>query len=189
MVTMGAQRLGQALVKQMMNPRVAPFMPRSTGLPHGRPTRPTPSGRCARDTRRPGRRTSPEPPGSRDRRGRRRSASCPGRDRASGPTGTARQRTRPPPARRRPGRPAAVSCAALDDAGLVVDGSAAGLYLWARMPGPGQDSWQTVADLADLGILVAPGTFYGPAGGRHVRIALTASDESVARAAARLTGA
>ena len=79
--------------------------------------------------------------------------------------------------------------AALDDAGLVVDGSAAGLYLWARMPGPGQDSWQTVADLADLGILVAPGTFYGPAGGRHVRIALTASDESIARAAARLTGA
>ena len=79
--------------------------------------------------------------------------------------------------------------AALDDAGLVVDGSAAGLYLWARMPGAGQDSWQTVADLADLGILVAPGTFYGPAGGRHVRIALTASDESIARAAARLTGA
>ena len=79
--------------------------------------------------------------------------------------------------------------AALDDAGLVVDGSAAGLYLWARMPGLGQDSWQTVADLADLGILVAPGTFYGPAGGRHVRIALTASDESIARAAARLTGA
>lgn len=79
--------------------------------------------------------------------------------------------------------------AALDDAGLVVDGSAAGLYLWVRMPGPGQGSWQTVADLADLGILVAPGTFYGPAGGRHVRIALTASDESVARAAARLTGA
>jgi len=57
------------------------------------------------------------------------------------------------------------------------------------MPGPGQDSWQTVADLADLGILVAPGTFYGPAGGRHVRIALTASDETIARAAARLTGA
>jgi len=79
--------------------------------------------------------------------------------------------------------------AALDGAGLVVDGSAAGLYLWARMPGPGQDSWQTVADLADLGILVAPGTFYGPAGGRHVRIALTASDETIARAAARLTGA
>ena len=43
--------------------------------------------------------------------------------------------------------------------------------------------------LAERGILVAPGSFYGPAGGRHVRMALTASDEDVARAAARLSGA
>ena len=78
---------------------------------------------------------------------------------------------------------------ALDSAGLVVDPSPAGLYLWARGAGAGQDCWQTVADLADQGILVAPGAFYGPAGGRHVRIALTASDDSVARAAARLEGA
>lgn len=74
-------------------------------------------------------------------------------------------------------------------AGLEVDGSPAGLYLWARAAGAGQDCWRTVADLADLGILVAPGAFYGPAGARHVRIALTASDDDVARAAARLTGA
>jgi succinyldiaminopimelate transaminase len=78
---------------------------------------------------------------------------------------------------------------AFEGAGLVVDGSPAGLYLWARSPGAGQDCWDTVADLAELGILVAPGSFYGPAGARHVRIALTAGDESVARAAARLTGA
>ena len=79
--------------------------------------------------------------------------------------------------------------AALTEAGLVVEDSAAGLYLWARMPGPGQDCWQTVADLADLGILVAPGSFYGPGGARHVRVSLTASDEAVVRAAGRLTGA
>lgn len=78
---------------------------------------------------------------------------------------------------------------ALTAAGLVVEDSPAGLYLWVRMPGPGQDCWRTVADLAELGILVAPGSFYGPAGARHVRVALTASDEAVARAAARLTGA
>jgi len=78
---------------------------------------------------------------------------------------------------------------ALEGAGFEVDGSAAGLYLWTRAAGAGQDCWRTVADLADLGILVAPGAFYGPAGARHVRIALTASDESVARAVARLTGA
>ncbi|WP_223145006.1 succinyldiaminopimelate transaminase [Actinotalea subterranea] len=79
--------------------------------------------------------------------------------------------------------------AAVEQAGLEVDASPAGLYLWARAAGPGQDCWQTVADLADLGVLVAPGAFYGPSGARHVRMALTASDDDVARAAARLSGA
>lgn len=78
---------------------------------------------------------------------------------------------------------------ALTEAGYVVDGSHAGLYLWVRAAGAGQDCWRTVADLADQGILVAPGSFYGPAAARHVRMALTASDEAVARAVARLTGA
>jgi len=35
---------------------------------------------------------------------------------------------------------------------------------------------------------VAPGSFYGPAGRRHVRVALTATDERVAAAVARLSG-
>lgn len=78
---------------------------------------------------------------------------------------------------------------ALETAGYVVEGSAAGLYLWVRAPGVGQDGWRTVADLAELGILVAPGAFYGPSGARHVRVALTATDDDIARAAARLTGA
>jgi aspartate/methionine/tyrosine aminotransferase len=34
---------------------------------------------------------------------------------------------------------------------------------------------------------VAPGSFYGPGGSRHVRVALTASDDACERAAARLT--
>lgn len=79
--------------------------------------------------------------------------------------------------------------AALEEAGYVVEDSVAGLYLWVRAPGAGQDCWRTVGDLADLGVLVAPGSFYGPAGVRHVRVALTASDDDVARAVARLTGA
>jgi succinyldiaminopimelate transaminase len=78
---------------------------------------------------------------------------------------------------------------ALDAAGLEVDGSEAGLYLWARPAGPPQDCWRTVADLAELGILVAPGAFYGAAAAGHVRIALTAPDERVAEGAARLVGA
>jgi len=75
---------------------------------------------------------------------------------------------------------------ALEQAGYVVDGSAAGLYLWVRPAAP-QDPWATVADLAGLGILVAPGVFYGD--DVHVRVALTATDDQVAHAAARLVGA
>ena len=38
----------------------------------------------------------------------------------------------------------------------------------------------------ELGILVAPGEFYGPRGARHVRMALTATDERIDAAARRL---
>ncbi|MCP2165622.1 succinyldiaminopimelate transaminase [Goodfellowiella coeruleoviolacea] len=74
--------------------------------------------------------------------------------------------------------------AALLAAGFTVDHSEAGLYLWATR---GEDAWDTVGWLADRGILVAPGTFYGPTGTRHVRIGLTATDDRVAAAAHRLT--
>ena len=40
--------------------------------------------------------------------------------------------------------------------------------------------------LAERGVLVAPGEFYGAAGAQHVRVALTATDERVAAAAERL---
>ncbi|CAN5384842.1 bifunctional succinyldiaminopimelate transaminase/glutamate-prephenate aminotransferase [soil metagenome] len=73
--------------------------------------------------------------------------------------------------------------AALTAAGFRVDESRAGLYLWATR---GEDAWASVAVLADHGILVTPGTFYGAAGAQHVRVALTASDEVVAVAARRL---
>lgn len=76
--------------------------------------------------------------------------------------------------------------AAFEQAGYVVDGSAAGLYLWVRPEGV-QDCWVTARDLAQLGILVAPGEFYGD--GRHVRVALTATDERIGQAAARLSAA
>ncbi len=73
--------------------------------------------------------------------------------------------------------------AALDAAGFRVDGSGAGLYLWATRD---EDAWTTVAALAELGILVAPGGFYGERGARHVRFALTATDERIDAAAHRL---
>ncbi|GGP60654.1 succinyldiaminopimelate transaminase [Saccharothrix coeruleofusca] len=73
---------------------------------------------------------------------------------------------------------------ALRAAGFAVDHSEAGLYLWSTR---GEDAWETVGWLAERGILAAPGTFYGPAGGRHVRVALTATDERIAAAVERLT--
>jgi succinyldiaminopimelate transaminase len=74
---------------------------------------------------------------------------------------------------------------ALETAGFRIDHSEASLYLWATR---GEDCWQTVAGLAEKGLLVAPGEFYGPTGRQHVRIAFTATDERVAAAAARLAG-
>lgn len=72
---------------------------------------------------------------------------------------------------------------ALLAAGFTVDHSEAGLYLWATRGEPCRD---TVTWLAQSGILVAPGEFYGPRGARHVRVALTATDERIAAAVARL---
>jgi succinyldiaminopimelate transaminase len=74
---------------------------------------------------------------------------------------------------------------ALEKAGFTVDCSEAGLYLWSTR---GEQAFRTVDWLAQRGILVAPGTFYGPKGDRHVRIALTATDERIAAAVQRLDG-
>jgi succinyldiaminopimelate transaminase len=73
---------------------------------------------------------------------------------------------------------------ALTAAGFRIDHSEAGLYLWTTRDERSED---TLGWLAERGILAAPGTFYGAAGGRHVRIALTATDERVAAAVDRLT--
>jgi succinyldiaminopimelate transaminase len=73
---------------------------------------------------------------------------------------------------------------ALTAAGFGIEHSEASLFLWATRDEPCMD---TIGWLADLGILVAPGDFYGAAGARHVRVALTATDERVASACARLS--
>ncbi len=74
---------------------------------------------------------------------------------------------------------------ALRAAGFRIDESQGALYLWATR---GEGCWDTVGALADLGILVAPGEFYGPAGAEHVRVAFTATDERVDEAVRRLGG-
>ena len=72
---------------------------------------------------------------------------------------------------------------ALIEAGFTISGSAAGLYLWASR---GEDCWDTVGWLADRGILVAPGAFYGAAAAQHVRVALTGTDSNITDAVERL---
>jgi succinyldiaminopimelate transaminase len=75
---------------------------------------------------------------------------------------------------------------ALRAAGFSIEHSEAGLYLWATR---GESCRDSVAWLAGRGILVAPGEFYGPGGSRHVRVALTATDERITAAVDRLAGA
>jgi succinyldiaminopimelate transaminase len=73
----------------------------------------------------------------------------------------------------------------LTAAGFRIDHSEAGLYLWATRPG--LDCWAACELLAsECGILVGPGSMYGPAGADHIRVAFTATDERVAAAGDRL---
>jgi aspartate/methionine/tyrosine aminotransferase len=85
--------------------------------------------------------------------------------------------------RARYGRRRAALLPAVEAFGLRVDDSEAGLYLWATA---GEDGRATLSRLADRGVLVAPGDFYGAAGREHVRIALTATDERIDAAVRRL---
>lgn len=75
-------------------------------------------------------------------------------------------------------------CPALVGAGFQIDQSEAGLYLWATR---GEDAWESVKWLAERGILVAPGVFYGVEGARHIRVALTAADRQISAAVERLS--
>ncbi|MCB5180840.1 succinyldiaminopimelate transaminase [Streptomyces antimicrobicus] len=72
---------------------------------------------------------------------------------------------------------------ALEAHGFRIEHSEASLYLWATRDEP---CWETVAYLAQLGVLVCPGDFYGEAGERFVRVAFTATDERVEAAVKRL---
>ncbi|UEL27462.1 succinyldiaminopimelate transaminase [Pseudarthrobacter sp. L1SW] len=72
---------------------------------------------------------------------------------------------------------------ALLDFGLEIKESDAGLYLWSTA---GESTWDTVARLAERGIVVGPGVFYGDAGNGFVRVALTGTDERIDAAVSRL---
>lgn len=77
----------------------------------------------------------------------------------------------------------AVLAPALIAAGFKIEESAAGLYIWCTRS---EDCWKSVEWLANLGIVATPGSFYGAAGASHIRIAMTATDEQIRDAAARI---
>lgn len=72
---------------------------------------------------------------------------------------------------------------ALEAAGFTIEFSDAGLYLWCTR---NEDAWESVAWLANRGILATPGSFYGSQGARHIRVAMTATDAQIADAAQRI---
>ena len=72
---------------------------------------------------------------------------------------------------------------ALLAAGFAIDHSEAGLYIWASRQ---EDCWDSVAWLAEIGIIATPGIFYGELGSRHIRIAMTATDAQIRDAARRI---
>ena len=74
---------------------------------------------------------------------------------------------------------------ALELAGFLIEESEAGLYIWCTRA---ERDFDSVADLAERGILTTPGSFYGATGAFHIRIALTATDQQISAAAARLIG-
>jgi aspartate/methionine/tyrosine aminotransferase len=81
----------------------------------------------------------------------------------------------------------AVLIAAASHAGLPHVGGPAGVFLWLRVPGG--DDIAMLAALVDCGLLVMPGSYLGPGGAGHLRMALTPTPERIAQAAALLAGA
>jgi succinyldiaminopimelate transaminase len=72
--------------------------------------------------------------------------------------------------------------------GVEVAGSVAGMYLWVAVPG-GRPSLPWALELLDLGIVVAPGSFFGLEGEGYVRIAMVPTLEDCRRAVDILTDA
>lgn len=72
---------------------------------------------------------------------------------------------------------------ALVAAGFSINHSEAGLYIWASR---NENCWDSVAWLADLGIIATPGIFYGQLGRSHIRIAMTTTDAQISDAARRI---
>ena len=75
----------------------------------------------------------------------------------------------------------------LNDIGCTAQPPKASLYVWAKVP-MGYTSMEFAANLLDqVGVLVIPGTGYGPSGEGYVRLSLTLSDASLVKALSKLS--
>lgn len=68
-----------------------------------------------------------------------------------------------------------------DHTGIRVAGSAATFYLWCEVPG-GESSEAFAGRLLERGVVVAPGSFFGPGGEGYFRLALVPTLEECRRA-------
>jgi succinyldiaminopimelate transaminase len=75
--------------------------------------------------------------------------------------------------------------AVLSRKGIRVAGSAATMYLWLEVPGD-EASEDFAARLLEHGLIVSPGTFFGPSGAGYWRLALVPTEDECTRAAAIL---
>ena len=75
----------------------------------------------------------------------------------------------------------------LNDIGCIAAAPKASLYVWAKIP-PGFTSMEFSASLLEqVGVLVIPGTGYGPSGEGFVRLSLTLPDAALVKALSKLS--
>ena len=73
-----------------------------------------------------------------------------------------------------------VLCDGLIEAGWHMEKPAGTMFVWAPIPSSYQDSESFVADLLDkTGVLVTPGSAFGPSGEGYVRMALVQSEDTM----------
>ena len=70
----------------------------------------------------------------------------------------------------------------LSSKGIRVAGSTATMYLWLEVP-PGESSEVLASRLLEHGLIVSPGTFFGPSGEGYWRLALVPTETECRRAA------
>jgi succinyldiaminopimelate transaminase len=78
---------------------------------------------------------------------------------------------------------------ALHDKGIRVAGSEATMYLWLELPDAFEHAEAFAARLLEAGIVVSPGSFFGPAGEGYFRMALVPTEDECRRAAEILRAA